>query len=201
MAFHERMLAAIEAFYDAALDETLWRSALERVTELSGSLGASFWVLDGSDAPRLSTFVTINFDSTAIKEYLEHTAAIDPTVHYLAAHPEVPIVHDGLVISEAEKDKHPYYDWHERCIDTRFRMVGQAQLMPAVQAGVALHRTRKAGRFETADIEQFAILHRHLERALKIGVRIGSLNAVAEFGKEWVDRCAAAVAYTGRSGF
>jgi DNA-binding CsgD family transcriptional regulator len=193
MALDERTLAVIEAFYDAALDEKLWRSALQQVTELSGSLGASFWVLDGSEAPRLSTFVTINFDPAAIKEYLEHTAAIDPTVQYLAAHPDVPIVHDGLVISEAEKEKHPYYDWHERCIDTRFRMVGQAQLMPAVQAGIALHRTRKAGRFESADIDQFAFLHRHLERALKIGVRIGSINAVAEFGKEWLNRCTAAV--------
>ena len=193
MILHERTLAVIEAFYDAALDETLWPSALKQITELSGSLGASFWVLDGSEAPRLSTFVTVNFDSAAIKEYLEHTSAIDPTVQYLAAHPDVPIVHDGLVISEAEKEKHPYYDWHERRIDTRFRIVGQAQLMPALQAGIALHRTRKAGRFESADIEQFALLHRHLERALRIGVRIGSLDAAAGFGKEWLDRNAAAV--------
>src|SRR5215469_13458309 len=110
MALHERTLAVIESFYDAALDETLWQNALKQVTDLSGSLGASFWVLDGSEAPRLSTFVTINFDPTAIKEYVEHAAAIDPTVQYLAAHPDVPIVHDGLVISEVEKDKHPYYD-------------------------------------------------------------------------------------------
>jgi len=193
MALHERTLAVVESFYDAALDETLWRSALKQVTDLSGSLGASFWVLDGSETPRLSTFVTINFDPAAIKEYIEHTAAIDPTVQYLAAHPDVPIVHDGLVISEAEKDKHPYYDWHDRRIDTRFRVVGQAQLMPAVQAGIALHRTRKAGRFEHSDLDQFAVLHRHLERALRIGVRIGSLDAAAGFGKEWLDRCAAAV--------
>jgi len=193
MALDERTLAVIEAFYDAALDETLWRSALQQVTDLSGSLGASFWVLDGVDTPRLSTFVTINFDPVAIKEYVEHTAAIDPTVQYLAAHADVPIVHDGLVISEADKDKHPYYDWHERRIDTRFRVVGQAQLAPAVQAGIALHRTRKAGRFERGDLDQFAVLHRHLERALKIAVRIGSLEAVTGFAKEWLDRCTAAV--------
>lgn len=193
MALHERTLAVIESFYDAALDERLWPSALRQITELSGSLGASFWVLDGSETPRLSTFVTINFDPAAIQEYLEHAAAIDPTVHYLASHPDVPIVHDGLVIGEAEKDKHPYYDWHERRIETRFRMVGQAQLAPAVQGGIALHRTRKAGRFESADIKQFAVLHRHLERALKIGVRIGSLDAAAGVGKEWLDRCTAAV--------
>jgi DNA-binding CsgD family transcriptional regulator len=56
-----------------------------------------------------------------------------------------------------------------------------------------LHRTRKAGRYESADIDQFAVLHRHLERALRIGVRIGSLGAAAQFGNEWLDGCAAAV--------
>jgi hypothetical protein len=29
MATHERTLAAIEAFYDAALDETLWPATLQ----------------------------------------------------------------------------------------------------------------------------------------------------------------------------
>ena len=193
MALHERTLAVLEAFYDAALDETLWASALQQLTEITNSQAASFWVLDGTEAPRLSSFVTFNFDPVPIREYLEHTAAIDPTVQYLAAHPDTPIVHDGLVISEAEKTKHPYYDWHNRCLDTRFRMVGQAQLMPSVQAGVALHRTGKTGRYERADIDQFTVLHRHLERALTIGVRIGSLGAVERFGNEWLDRCAAAV--------
>jgi DNA-binding CsgD family transcriptional regulator len=72
-------------------------------------------------------------------------------------------------------------------------MVGQAQLTPSVQSGVALHRTGKAGRYEDADINQFAVLHRHLERALKIGVRLGSLGAGAQFGREWLDRSTAAV--------
>jgi DNA-binding CsgD family transcriptional regulator len=193
MALYERTLAVLEAFYDAALDETLWPSALEQLTEATGSQSASFWVLDGSEAPRLSSFITFNFDPTPIKEYLEHAAAIDPTVRYLAAHPEIPIVHDGLVIGEAEKAKHPYYAWHNSRLETRFRMVGQAQLMPSVQAGVALHRTPQAGRYERADIDHFAVIHHHLQRALKIGVRIGSLAAGERFGKEWLDRSASAV--------
>lgn len=192
MALHESTLAVIEAFYEAALDETQWPSALQKLTELSGSQAASFWVLDGAELQH-PTFFTINFDPVAIKEYLDRTAAIDPNVQYLAAHPQVPIVHDGLVMSETEKDRHPYYDWHDRLVETRFRMIGQAELMPSMQAGVALHRTRKAGRYESADINQFAVLHRHLQRALTIGVRIGSLGATAQFGKEWLDHSTAAV--------
>ena len=69
MALDERTLAVIEAFYDAVLDESLWPSALQQLTELSESQAASFWVLDGSEAPRLSSFGTFNFDPAPIKEY------------------------------------------------------------------------------------------------------------------------------------
>ncbi len=192
------MLAIIEAFYDAALDATLWPGALKQLTEFTESQAASFWVLDGSETPRLPTFVCINFDDAAIKEYIEHTAAIDPTVQYLVAHPRQPIVHDALVISEREKDRHPYYDWHERLIDTRFRMVGQARLMPSVQAGVALHRARKAGRFEPEDIRRFEVLHRHLERALAVGFQLGSLGTLQRLTAEWLDRNPAAVLFLDR---
>ncbi len=198
MSDHERTLAVIGSFYDAALDETLWPVALKQLTELTRSQAASFWVLDGSESPRLPTFICINFDPAAIREYLDQTASIDPTVQYLVAHPHQSIVHDGLVISERDKDKHPYYDWHERLIDTRFRMVGQARLMPAVQSGVALHRTRKAGRYEPRDIGRFAMLHRHLERALAIGFRLGSLGTMQKLTADWLDRNAAAVLFLDR---
>jgi DNA-binding CsgD family transcriptional regulator len=187
------MLAVIAACYDAALDETLWPTALKQLADFTGSQAASFWVLDGSETPRLPTFLSINFDETAIKEYLEHTSAIDPTVQYLVTHPNEAIVHDGLVISEREKDEHPYYDWHNRNIETRFRMIGQARLGPSVQAGVALHRTSRAGRYERDDVEKFEVLHRHLERALAIAVRIGSLAAIERFTEEWLNRNDAAV--------
>ncbi len=186
------MLAIIEAFYEAALDASLWPGALEQLTAFTESQAASFWVLDGSQTPRLPTFICVNFDPAAIREYLEHTAAIDPTVQYLVAHPHQPIVHDGLVISEREKAKHPYYDWHERLIDTRFRMVGQVRLEPSVQAGVALHRTRTAGRYEPQDIRRFEVLHRHLERALAVGFQLGSLGTLQRLTAEWLDRSPAA---------
>jgi DNA-binding CsgD family transcriptional regulator len=195
MSVHERTLDVIGAFYDAAMDETLWRGALERLCDLTGSQAASFWVLDRSEQPRLPTFICVNFDMSSIKEYLEHTAALDPTVQYLIAHPNQAVIHDAMVIAESEKDKHPYYDWHNRRIHTHFRMVGQTRLAPNVQAGVALHRTRKVGRYEPKDVGRFSLLHRHLERALAIGIRFGSQGAMQQLNTEWLDRSAAAILF------
>src|SRR5215208_3474352 len=153
------MLDVIQALYDAAMEEARWPQALRQLSDLTGSQAATFWVLDGSDQPRLPTFTYINLDPGFVQEYLDRVADLDPTVQYLVSHPHQPIVHDGLVITEREKDLHPYYDWHGRYSDLRFRMVGQVSPANGVQAGVALHRTRKVGRYESHDLDQFAVVY------------------------------------------
>jgi DNA-binding CsgD family transcriptional regulator len=193
MATHERTLAAIEAFYDAALDETLWPATLQMLTDLTGSQASSFWVLDGSENPRLPTFIHINFDQKSIQQYLSGMASLDPTVRYLVAHPHQTVVHDGLLQNGRDKATRDYNDWHERNVETRFRMVGQAHVAPAIQAGIALHRTQNAGPYEQQDIERFGVLYPHLRRALSIGFRLGSLGAMQKFGLEWLDGNSAAV--------
>src|SRR5688572_30462139 len=158
MSLDERILSVIQALYDAALDETQWTRALTALTSVTGSQAATFWVLDGSDQPRLPTLTCLNFDPVFIEEYqTSGMVPMDPTVQYLVAHPNQPIVHDGLVITERDKERHAYYDWHGRHSDTRYRLVGQAHPAHDVQAGVALHRTRRVGRYEPTDIERFAI--------------------------------------------
>lgn len=57
-----------------------------------------------------------------------------------------------------------------------------------MQAGVALLRTRKAGRFERDDIERLTVLHRHIERALALGFRIGSQGALQQCCMGLLDR-------------
>ena len=178
MSANERILLAIQTLYDAALDETRWAEALTALTAATGSQAATFWVLDSSDLPRLPTLTCFNFDPAFIAEYQDGMVPTDPTVQYLVAHPQTPIVHDGLVISERDKERHAYYDWHGRHSDTRYRMVGQSIPASQVQAGVALHRARRVGRFEPADIDQFAELHQHLTRALAIAYRLGTLGTL-----------------------
>lgn len=193
MAIDERVLDTIEAIYDAALDETLWPVALKQLADYTDSQAATFWVLDRSEQPRLPTFTYINLDPVFVAEYLDQVAPLDPTVQYLVAHPDQAVVHDGLFITEAEKDRHPYYDWHHRFSDTRFRLVNQIHPAPNVQAGIALHRTRAVGRYETPDIERFTVLHRHVQRALSLGFKLGSLGTLQQCTKEMLDRNPAAI--------
>jgi DNA-binding CsgD family transcriptional regulator len=188
MRIDERALDAIEAIYEAALDETLWHSALQKLADAAGSQAATFWLLDESGPPRLPTFSFVNLDPQLIREYLDGMAEHDPTVRYLLSHPGQTIVHDGLFITEREKDRLFYYDWHHRYSETRFRLISRMSPAPGVQAGVALLRTRQAGRFERGDIDQFAVLHRHIERALALGFRLGSIGSMQQCSTELLDR-------------
>jgi DNA-binding CsgD family transcriptional regulator len=188
MRIDRKALDAIEAVYEAALDDTLWQSALQKLADATGSQAATFWLLDASGPPSLPTFSSINFDPQLIREYLDGMAEHDPTVQYLASHPDQSIVHDGLFITEREKDRHIYYDWHHRFSDTRFRLISQMSPAPGIQAGVALHRTRRKGRFEPDDVDRFAILHRHIERALALGFRFGSITSTQQYSMELLDR-------------
>lgn len=193
MSIDEPVHDLIQSLYDAAVDEPQWPAVLKKLADFTGSQAATLWVLDGSAQPCLPSFTYINFDPRFIAEYLDQVAPLDPTVQYLVRHPHQAIVHDGLVITERDKNRHPYYDWHHRHSDTRFRLVGQMSPARALQAGVALHRTRKAGRYDLRDIEQFTMLHRHLERALAIAFRLGTLGAMQYWALELLDRNPAAV--------
>jgi DNA-binding CsgD family transcriptional regulator len=189
----ELTLGVIQSLYDAAMDEALWPHALQRLTDYTGSQAATFWTLDSSGEPRLPILTIYNFDPDFMREYLAGMVPHDPTVQYLVQHPAEGIVHDGLVISEREKDRHHYYDWHGRHSETRFRMVGQAHPAPGAQAGVALHRTQHAGRYESDDLERFSFVYAHLQRALAIGFRLGSLSALNQATVEVLDRNSAAI--------
>jgi DNA-binding CsgD family transcriptional regulator len=191
----ERMLAVIGTLYDAALDETLWPRALQALADYTGSQAATFWTLDSSPQPTLPLLTIFNFDPAFMREYLEGMVPEDPTVQYLVRHPNQPIVHDGLFITEREKNRLHYYDWHGRYSDTRFRMVGQTHPAGGIQAGVALHRTRQAGRYEPQDLERFAFLYKHLARALAIGFRLGSLGALQQCTASVLDSNPAAILF------
>jgi hypothetical protein len=86
----ERMLDVLQALYDAAVDEARWPQALRQLSDLTGSQAVTFWVLDGSDWPRLPTFTYINLDPGFVQEYHARVADLDPTVQFMLSHPRKP---------------------------------------------------------------------------------------------------------------
>jgi DNA-binding CsgD family transcriptional regulator len=188
-----RTLATIAALYEAALNYRLWPVALDQLTRLTGSQASTFWALDAASRTLHPTFVSINFDQRAVDDYVGGMAALDPTVRYLLSHPEAGIVHDDLLGPGDDEKTRQYLDWHERSVETRYRLVAQSDLGSGLQAGVALHRARNAGRFDASDLRQFDIINEHLRRALAIGAKLASLTAQQQLTADFLDRNVSAV--------
>src|SRR5579872_5876669 len=166
MSVDTAILQAIETLYAAAADESLWPQVLRDVLNITESVGATFCVIDASDTPRFSAFTTVNFEQKFVDEYLQGMMQHDPTVQYIISHPDQRLVHDSRFISEREKDRHFYYDWHHSFSETRHRLAGMAFVDDHVTSGITVHRTRKQGDYHPAQIERFQFLLPHLERAV-----------------------------------
>lgn len=168
------MLVVIEALYAAAADGRLWLNALESLIEFIPSHAATLWVMDGTEGPRLLSLLSLNLAPPFIQQYLERMVTADPAVHYLIAHPDKPIVHDGDYLTEHEMDRSGYYQWQLRHTDTRYRLVAQIHPWPRVQAGIALFRTPLNGRYGAADIQRLTQLYQHVAHALEVSLRLGT---------------------------
>jgi DNA-binding CsgD family transcriptional regulator len=187
MSVDSAVLKAIEEIYAAAADERRWPQAMQHFLDLTDSVGATFCAIDGSDKPRFSTFAYLNFEKAFVDEYLQGMMRHDPTVRYIVAHPQQRLVHDSAFITEPEKDRHFYYDWHHSFSDTRHRLAGMVLLEDSVSSGVTVHRTRQQGDFHPDQIERFAFLLPHLERAVSLGFRLGSFGAMQQTSFELLD--------------
>jgi DNA-binding CsgD family transcriptional regulator len=200
MAVDDALLSLIENIYDAAL-ETLWPTTLKRLITATDAHAATFWILDsGSGEPKLPTFTYINLDRQLIEEYLDYMAPQDPTCQYIVAHTNERIIHDASFITEREKDRHPYYDWHHRYTDMRNRIVGMIHPAPTLNSGIALHRARGKGDFHPASIERFTALYPHIERALQIGFRLGTIATMQQVSMDMLDRNPRAIMFLDSQG-
>jgi hypothetical protein len=86
-----------------------------------------------------------------------------------------------------------YMDWHERNVETRYRLAVQSHLGSNLQAGVALHRARRAGRYGSTDIGRLEVINEHLRRALAVGVKLGSLATQQRLTADLLDRNVSAI--------
>ena len=184
----ESILKVVETIYAASTDESLWPQVMRELLGITDSIAATFCVIDGSDGPRFPAFVTLNFEQKFMDEYLAGMVVHDPTVQFIVAHPARKLIHDSEFITEREKDKLSYYDWHHSFSDTRHRLAAMASLAPTIQSGITLHRTKGQGDFEAGHIERFRFLIPHLERAVRVGFQLGTFGAMQQLSCQMMDK-------------
>lgn len=177
---NDRILAAIDGFYSAALGRLNWDDALDRLLDAIGFTGACLYVFDrnarataASGKPPSAPGLWHRFDPALRRRYETEAFEYDPQRRVLLDRPDIRIRYDALHISEREMDRDPYYDLIEREAGFRYYIGTQSDPHNAVGCTVTVHRSRQTGHAEQAEIDLFQHLFRHLERALLVESRLG----------------------------
>lgn len=199
----ERFSAAIGGLYAAAADAGRWGDALAELEQVTGSAGAVVHLIPKSDSRSFETLLGNSaeglFLADHVQEWTENYAPICPRIAGAARFPGARFLVDHMLLTEAEMDADPVYDWYGQ-YGLRY-FVGCALFQtPEIQVVWSLQRTRCQGHAQGDDIRLFELLTPHLSRALQLAEQLGSLRSGERFGSAMLEALPQAVFALDRSG-
>lgn len=169
------------AFYDAALDGTLWPSALELLRTAFGAVCASvngYGLTTGYDAGRTQCFLlNAGCDPEAIESYAGHYATLDPVAASLARRPPGQVITVETALPKAAFVRTAFYnDWvrPQGMWDGLFAAMGHRGRMAAM---VAVVRGQHQAEFDGRASAALEGLLPHLGRAVRTTCRLAMAEA------------------------
>lgn len=204
---NDRILSAIDGFYAAALGQLAWEGALDRLLDATGFAGACLYAYDRSARDALSASrppsapgIWHRFDPSLRQRYEAEAYLYDPQRHVLIDRPSLRWRYDALHISEREMDRDPYYNLIEREAGFRYYIGGQSDRRRPVGCTITVHRPRKRGHADPHEIETFASLFGHVERALLVESRLGLGMEPESDGLELLEKRSTGIVILGGDG-
>ena len=181
----EQLSGTLEKIYAAAADPTLWEEALRAIENFTGSTGAVLDLVPKESATLPRTFAG-SFTREDCSTYALNYMARCPRIAFGLANPEVRIHYDELVLSESEMDRDPVYEWFGKH-GLRYYVAGWVGDGQLFRAYLSLQRSRRQGHVQPDEVAQFALLQRHVEQALSLALRLGTLEQQCRFGLRLLD--------------
>lgn len=187
MADEDQLQALIGEIYDSALDPERWSSTLNHLSAEFGGNGAALSDKDFREN-RPTFIIQTGFCDEIVKLYTEHYVKTDLRFEIAKDLPTGAILHEGMFITEAEMDRHEYYQDFLAPFDFRYHLGGALVNSDDVLSVIAIQRSPRAGDFDTSDAKRLELLLPHLRRALLIQRRIDSLQRRERMLVEVLDR-------------
>jgi DNA-binding CsgD family transcriptional regulator/PAS domain-containing protein len=190
---NHRLQVLIGDIYDAAVTPQLWPAALDRIASEFGAVGAALQDQneDGSFAFVVSPGLTTSTRAYAA-EWWRHDIRAQRAVErgILAAKG---VVTDLDLVTPEEMETHPFY--------TQFLKphgLGPSVALAAVPAsgvivGLGVQRATAAAMFNAEEITALKIITAHIEKALRVSIRLESATALQATLGEALARLAAGV--------
>lgn len=187
----DQFSATIEKIYAAAADASLWEEALRAIEDYTGSTGAVLNLVPKSPTA-LPMCMAGSFSRDNCDEYARDYMWQCPRIAFGEAHPDVRIHYDRMILSEREMDRDPTYEWFGKH-GLRYYVAGWIGESGSHKAYMSLQRSRRQGHVEPEQVDQFALVMRHMAQALALAVKLGTLDRQCRFGLSMLDNLRHAV--------
>ena len=166
------MNAAIEAIYEAAARPERWPQALAAVALVFAAKGAV--LIYNRDNGSATAIVSPGLEA-ALADYNRYWGQHDLAVqrgHERALLSDVGIYTDRDVVSTDEIATHPYYTDFRARHGLKHFMGGSVSPHPKVFVAIGVQGALQAAPFSDADVALLANFGRHIERALRLSIRL-----------------------------
>lgn len=177
----------IEQIYAAALDRRRWPEALTGIADYLGSAGATVEILDKATLAPV-VFEGARLPDSGIEDYVAHYAHCNPRLMNARTCPTGHITHDLAILSEAEMDRHPFYEDFLGRDGFRYSVLGMLQNNDRWFSLISTQRLKRQGSVEQPDIDALRGLLPHLRQALDVQLRLKSAAGNATGLMEAFDR-------------
>ncbi len=169
----EAFVAAVEAIYEAAPDPSQWPRALQAIADCFGDIGAILiWRRDDGGFGTIvsPTLVEAQRDYEENQWYLHDLPSQRAVERALWLRSDAGTDHDA--VSDEEMRTHPFYT--EFCAKHGIRWRAAIGVAPDPHISVAIAIQRGGGRppHSAAELELATRLGRHVEKALRLSIRL-----------------------------
>lgn len=186
----EQLSQTLEKIYAAAADPALWEEALSAIADFGDSAGSVLHVIPKRDGAAIRSYLGAGareaYAPENVETWVRDYAALCPRLAAGARWPDRPFIVDHMIMSEAEMDRDPVYQWYGEH-GLRYFVGSMLPETDTLQAAWSLQRTRAEGHAQQQEIDTFLIIRRHLAHAIGLAAKLGTLEQQCRFGLRLLD--------------
>jgi DNA-binding CsgD family transcriptional regulator len=173
------LIATIEAIHAAGLDADLWPTALARAAEVGCGVAATLEVFDRTTL-RHRAIYSWGLASAEELSYVEHFAAINPRLPFVAKEPLDALIWDRMFLSEETMRRDPFYAEFLKQIEVRCFVGAIVASADDEFAGFCIHRAPKQGHVDRAGIAVMRRLAPHVRQAFDVARRLDGADELRQ---------------------
>jgi DNA-binding CsgD family transcriptional regulator len=180
--------------YDAAIEPEQWPEVLGR---LAGLFGASYGGLVlGDPALGIEQIGSVGSEPSFSRSYRTHFGRMDPVVPEVIGAPVGTMLTDTMVMPKAAMERTEFYQDWVRPQGLHSVLAGNLVGEGGTVSVALVSRSRQEEEFRQADLELFSIIAPHLQRAVKIQLRLRDLRVERSIALDALDRLAHGILVT-----